>query len=897
MSMGLDPIFNFIIDKLTTTKIKDSSSFQEYFKTHPLIIGQQGYHKLLGLKSNESLKETLCFYLIHVVELEMLDIPFNRSIQLQQVICPFLNIDISKASDRSYLFKQYQAFLQSSQQTQKEQNSCNLQQSEKKYTPTILRTVPYDLPDYYKAFLNIGQRQQSKIEKIISEQKKFKTSPAEQLREILITKEKPIAPAFNQTKIIPNQIPLDQSPHLQSSFQKQDAQLNQSISQNQQLNDDLLIINTHQFSITDSYASSFINKNKKQEIKTPTHDPIITPSQINNPTYEDLSSVDDKQQLDPTKMTDILKQQSKEKCNLDHLPIESIQITPNSINKEQVSSTNLVNKYQIAQINTSQIQKEKKNDELQEINQIITCDEYSKEYLQPQQPIVIKNNVTSQSDELLIKQQHHKEQLQSQQLQQQEYISNKINQETLSEVKSNKLLQPQQPIMIEQNVTSQSDKLLIKEYHHNEQLQSQQIYQQEYISNKINQEILSEEKNNLKTMVDDIIKSKNQPNQQLKEMLVIQMLDGFDSFKSYNTLHREIKPLNFFSNLKGVIRHCQLGFVSGVSQSQNYNKSIKLTQFYFDLEIEKRFFRLLELDNLIILCGQCIQHGITEIYQVKGILAKFKEQKNKKFNTFQIVEIFLHLKYQQRKPPADLIKYLMRKQNNEPNFMDLVKQQAKIISYSSLKKQANESIYLEQNQLIELFEKLFNNKDYNNSFDIIFGSYGMVIANKNKKRVQDIKSLIIDFYAHQFTKEQNNLTHLVYEFDRFSCSLIQYFQKLKIDAELSQYDTLQIYDQITGSISNLQSFNLIYNDLQLIRQLFDFDKGQSNHHQTLALLVIAKVKVNQSQKPATLKPQNQLEQVQTEKCQTNNRKPSFVTSYRSQQNITLSPKLSFRQSF
>ncbi|KAL4510403.1 hypothetical protein ABPG72_020865 [Tetrahymena utriculariae] len=262
--------------------------------------------------------------------------------------------------------------------------------------------------------------------------------------------------------------------------------------------------------------------------------------------------------------------------------------------------------------------------------------------------------------------------------------------------------------------------------------------------NKENQEklflVLEMEKfiYNLKTMVDDIIKSKNQPNQQLKEMLVIQMLDGFDSFKSYNTLHREIKPLNFFSNLKGVIRHCQLGFVSGVSQSQNYNKSIKLTQFYFDLEIEKRFFRLLELDNLIILCGQCIQHGITEIYQVKGILAKFKEQKNKKFNTFQIVEIFLHLKYQQRKPPADLIKYLMRKQNNEPNFMDLVKQQAKIISYSSLKKQANESIYLEQNQLIELFEQLFNNKDYNNSFDIIFGSYGMVIANKNKKRVQDI---------------------------------------------------------------------------------------------------------------------------------------------------------------
>ncbi|KAL4510372.1 hypothetical protein ABPG72_020834 [Tetrahymena utriculariae] len=85
---------------------------------------------------------------------------------------------------------------------------------------------------------------------------------------------------------------------------------------------------------------------------------------------------------------------------------------------------------------------------------------------------------------------------------------------------------------------------------------------------------------------------------------------------------------------------------------------------------------------------------------------------------------------------------------------DLVKQQAKIISQYSLKKQANESIYLEQNELMQLVEQLFHNKCYNKSFEAIFCSYGIVIATKNKKILQE-----------------------VYEFDRFSCSLKKYLQQ------------------------------------------------------------------------------------------------------------------------
>ncbi|KAL4489367.1 hypothetical protein ABPG72_019022 [Tetrahymena utriculariae] len=111
-----------------------------------------------------------------------------------------------------------------------------------------------------------------------------------------------------------------------------------------------------------------------------------------------------------------------------------------------------------------------------------------------------------------------------------------------------------------------------------------------------------------------------------------------------------------------------------------------------------------------------------------------------------------------------------------------------------MKKQANESLPLKENELIELFEHLFNNKTYNNSFEIIgSGCYGIVLATKNMKRGQDIvlkiqivedktqidneikamkkiqMSLIVKFYDHYFIKGQNNKTYIVYEFERCSC--------------------------------------------------------------------------------------------------------------------------------
>ncbi|KAL4510404.1 hypothetical protein ABPG72_020866 [Tetrahymena utriculariae] len=158
-----------------------------------------------------------------------------------------------------------------------------------------------------------------------------------------------------------------------------------------------------------------------------------------------------------------------------------------------------------------------------------------------------------------------------------------------------------------------------------------------------------------------------------------------------------------------------------------------------------------------------------------------------------------------------------------------VKQQVKIISKYSLKKQANESIHLEQNQLIQLFEQL-NNKDCYNNFQVIFGSQKVVIATKNKKRVQD------NVFKISTIEEKTKIENEVKVKKHFRCpglldsmttnssktriielmqfnnlidfhidSFKQYLQRMKINAKISKDDdTLQMCSQITGSISHFR---------------------------------------------------------------------------------------------
>ncbi|KAL4510406.1 hypothetical protein ABPG72_020868, partial [Tetrahymena utriculariae] len=346
-------------------------------------------------------------------------------------------------------------------------------------------------------------------------------------------------------------------------------------------------------------------------------------------------------------------------------------------------------------------------------------------------------------------------------------------------------------------------------------------------------------------MFDEMIKSKNYTNQQVNEMLAFQMLNDLNYLHSDSILHRELTRKIFLISQKGTIRLYDLGFAFTVNRSQSQDKQIKHTQAYLGPEVENGFFKIetdlytlgsviFEFDNLSIMEGYWMQQEeTTKKYRGEGILTKFKDQINRKSNLFQSVEICLHPNYQIRKSAVDLIQLLMGKKNTKSNLIvysaisqDLEKEQAKIISQYNQKKQANKSLRLEKNELIELFEKLSNKKEQNKSFIIISSdNYGIVLATKNVKRAQvedktkienEVKitkksqmPLILELYDHYFIKVLNQKTYVFYEFKRSSqCLLI-----LKIDAEKNNDDKLQIIHQIVESFRFLPSFNLIHNDL------------------------------------------------------------------------------------
>ncbi|KAL4510394.1 hypothetical protein ABPG72_020856 [Tetrahymena utriculariae] len=341
----------------------------------------------------------------------------------------------------------------------------------------------------------------------------------------------------------------------------------------------------------------------------------------------------------------------------------------------------------------------------------------------------------------------------------------------------------------------------------------------------------------LKNMFDHMIKSKNYTNQQVNEMLAFQMLNDLKYLHSYSILHRDLTRKIFSISQKGTVRLYDLGFAFTVNRSPSQDKPIKHTQTYLGSEVENGFFKIetdlytlgsviLEFDNLSIMEGNWIQQEeTTKKYRGEEILTKFKDQINRKSNLFQSVQICLHPNYQIRKSSVDLIQLLMGKKDTKSNLIvqsaisqDLEKEQAKIISQYNQKKQTNKSLRLEKNELIELFEKLSNKKEYNKSFIIISSdNYGIVLTTKNVKRTQvedkakienELKitkkismPLILELYDYHFIKVLKQKTYVVCKFKRSSY------------AEINNHDKLQILHQIVESFRFLPSFNLIHNDL------------------------------------------------------------------------------------
>ncbi|KAL4513083.1 hypothetical protein ABPG72_017768 [Tetrahymena utriculariae] len=355
---------------------------------------------------------------------------------------------------------------------------------------------------------------------------------------------------------------------------------------------------------------------------------------------------------------------------------------------------------------------------------------------------------------------------------------------------------------------------------------------------------------NLKNMLELKTRRKNY-HKKLNVKLALKMLDGQDLVSSRNILQREIKPQNSLTHLIGIkhskkqkqnqkinskIKQNKNQIIQGVQrfalagcQFENFNKLIKHVQSLFGTEIEKRLSKILEFDILIILRGQRIQQNITEAYQGKGKLVKFKDKRNRKSNIFQFVEICFHQKYQQRKTTSDEIvekslnlKYhqrkqatefillLIRKQQNKPNFMaysailpNVEKGQAKVISLYNLKKQANESIQLDLNELLELFwQMIFNKKGYDKSFEVISNSSGIIL--KIVKRVQDyvLKISTVE-ETTKLDQEKSTRAHM-----------FQTPEEVNIDKNKIQSKKIQ-----EANLKDLKSRMLTLNDQQIFYQI------------------------------------------------------------------------------
>ncbi|KAL4478523.1 hypothetical protein ABPG74_006758, partial [Tetrahymena malaccensis] len=351
---------------------------------------------------------------------------------------------------------------------------------------------------------------------------------------------------------------------------------------------------------------------------------------------------------------------------------------------------------------------------------------------------------------------------------------------------------------------------------------------------------------NMKKMLDEIIKNKNDQNQHVNKLLVIQILDVLNYLHSNNTLHTGIKLKNLL--IYGIARLYDFELVSDVSVLRSYKSSIQnqqnSTKAKFGYEVEKIFSRIqahlymlrltiLEFDNIDILQRQFVQYeDLTEKYQGKEIFSQFQINLPRKYHIFKILKVCLLLDYQKIKLAASLFNFLNNMQSNQLNLMtystlllDLIKKQAKIIYQQSSKKQANKYLQVKESQLVEYFQQLLNNKDRNRRSEIIVSGINTIfLVTRDIKIFQDIivKMQIAEDTA-QSTLDPNLKNNNKCLINRYSqiyknikVSLVQGFQKRKHFTEL--FNTAFNLAQSIRTKTELDQKKIQYNDIQYSKQ-------------------------------------------------------------------------------
>ncbi|KAL4505766.1 hypothetical protein ABPG73_004651, partial [Tetrahymena malaccensis] len=402
---------------------------------------------------------------------------------------------------------------------------------------------------------------------------------------------------------------------------------------------------------------------------------------------------------------------------------------------------------------------------------------------------------------------------------------------------------------------------------------------------------------NLKQLLD--LLRKEQPTDEIKEIIAIQMLEGLNNLHVKNIMHRDIKPQNYLVspsqtygftiklckeflfqftllNKKTIINQGDLGFASAVSKSKSFYLS-KSDLYSLGLV-------LLELDNLNVLKENWIDVNTkAEIHQGKAIASKY--QINRTSNIYKIAQICLKQNYLERTTAGDLLSELIKLHGKPLKFTltsmileEQIPQQAQQIF-----DRINEVQKIKQNEfeeyaknlldntdqkvkdkdgtkqftkvevLSKLLKSLYEDKKYANNFQILsFGSYGMVLAtkkvNSNNKEIvlkiqkivddQDIQNeisvmkqlrepLVVQLYdSYIIEKVTAPEKYAVFELEKCSCSLKDYFERQAKEGEFNDEKKLIIAQQVIDCVNYIHWFNIIHRDIKPDNFLVCLDGNQ-----------------------------------------------------------------------
>ncbi|KAL4496293.1 hypothetical protein ABPG73_007743 [Tetrahymena malaccensis] len=409
---------------------------------------------------------------------------------------------------------------------------------------------------------------------------------------------------------------------------------------------------------------------------------------------------------------------------------------------------------------------------------------------------------------------------------------------------------------------------------------------------------------NLDTYFIQCRKSNNYPSDQIKEIMMIQMLDSIAYLHRFDVVHRDIKPSNFLlsfdQNGQPVVKLCDLSFATALknNESRIYFSKFQGTQSYSAPEVDRGIFKkasdmfslglvLLELDNISTF--DFIKTTNEQKFDIKfgSIFTSF--QINRQSQIYNIASQCLQFDPKNRISPVDLlIQFILQNQNyldveissilNKKQLQKKAEQlsqiQRSIIENS--KKQENELLQyrlinqdLKFEKLIQEFqmlkykpfeifecqiilEQLSKKTQFDSNFEfisvgangLILGVYNQLYKRHSALKIQRVSSkqqvilevgiirdcqmpLVIKFYDFFYLNVRKEEDFVVYEVEKCSGNLKQYFNRLKKDKiQLTDEEKMQIAIQVIDVINYLHYHDIVHRDIKLENILYIDSQSQ-----------------------------------------------------------------------